>query len=395
MSRPLVPRTLGGIAFLIAIYAIGCTPPKPPLAETTPVTVSVAYPIEKEVREYEEYLATLDAYKTVDVKARVTGYLLETKFKEGNEVKPEDGPIFRIDRRPFELDLRKAIADEKSAEAQVKLAKSEAARTEKGWRAGAIAKEDYDKAVAQVSVSEASIDVTKSSIDRAKLNLEYCEIKPPIKGIIGRELVSVGNLITADQTVLATIVTKDPIYAYFDIEEKVVQRYLKQTEGKRKGEASEGGNYPISLRLDDDEGFPHKGVVNFAETRASPNTGSMSLRGVFYRKDLSRELYPGFSARIRLPNVEQYKGILIPDRAVGTDQGQKFVFVVNSENKVEYRKVKLGFLFEELRVITDGLTLKDRVIINGLQRVRQGAPVEVQEVDLLTEKPIKETPSKK
>ncbi len=376
-----------GLILIILFVNNACSPRQPILQPTKEIVVSVALPIEKQIRDGNEYLGTLVATEHVDLRARVTGYLTTIFLKEGIEVKKGE-VIFVIDKRPFEVDLKKAQADIQVAEAQLKLNKAEVARAKKGVTTGAVSREDYDKSVANVSISEANLAIAKSSEERALLNLNYCEVKAPISGLASRALVTSGNLIQADQTILTTIVTTDPVYAYFDVDERRVQEYLKSVDNNRK-DPSNGHTIPIELGLEEDEGFPAKGKLEFIENRVDPNKNAIQLRGVFYRKDSKRDLIPGYSARIRIQTQQPYPALLIPERAIGTDLGQKFVFVVNQEDKIEYRKITLGTLQNGLRDIREGIQPSDRIVINGLQRVRQGAKVEPQLVDPITELPIK------
>jgi RND family efflux transporter MFP subunit len=389
---------LGFWGVVLPVIALGCGKSSaPPIAKSETLEVSIANPLQQSVTKSDEYLATIDAAETVQLKARVTGYLTEIRFTAGRDVKKGD-VLFVIDKRTFEVDLKKAQADVKSAQAQLVYANKEVARLEKGLRNQSVSREDYDKAVANISVAEAQVEVANSSIDRAKLNLDFCEVKSPIDGKVSREAVTIGNLIQADATVMTTIVSQEPVYAYFDIDQRTVQDYLEATKGKRK-KIEQGEVYPIRLALDNDVGFPHEGAINFAETRLNPQTGALQLRGVFVPRNLKSELLPGFTARVRVPGPDAFIAIVVPDRCINTDQDRKFVYLVNSENKVEYRPVKLGILTSvysyEVRVVTEGLSPTDRVIINGMQNVRQGMPVVPKLVNLLTEVPMDSSGSAK
>ena len=211
----------------------------------------------------------------------------------------------------------------------------------------------------------------------AKLNLDFTEVKAPISGRISRRMVDPGNLVRADDTMLTTIVSLDPMYAYFDIDERTLLKLRRLTaEGKIKAR-DDGNVIPVWVGLSDEEEFPHAGEINFTDNRVDPSTGTLRVRGVLPNPK-PRLFSPGMFVRIRLPVGEPHQAILIPEKAVGTDQGNKFLYIVDGEDKVVYRPVKTGSLNEGMRVVTDGLKAGERVIVIGGQRVRQGAPVDAQ-----------------
>lgn len=398
MPLSIFGRILPLLIAVAIIGPLGCSrSTTPPIAKTEILEVSVANPLQQMVTKTSDYLATLDAAETVKLQSRVTGYLNEIRFTAGKEVKKGE-VLFVIDKRPFDVDLKKAQADVKSATAQLTYAKKEVARLSRGLSNQSVSREDFEKSEASVAVADAQVEVANSSVDRAKLNLEYCEVRSPIDGRVSRESVTVGNLVQADSTTLTTIVSKDPIYAYFDVDQRSVLEYLEATQGKR-AKVEEGELFPIRMALENDVGFPHEGTINFAENRLNPETGALKLRAVFEQSKVKTELLPGYTARIRVPGPKPFSAILIPDRAIGTDQDRKFVYVVNAENKVEYRVVTLGILVSvqgyEVRVISDGLTASDRIIVNGMQSVRQGITVTPKPVHLLTEVPLGSAASKK
>jgi membrane fusion protein, multidrug efflux system len=374
--------------FLGPILVVGCSPPKPPIAETPPPTVSVSRPIsDKKVQDSETFLATLDAAEKIEVRCRVTGYLKEIKFKAGQNVVKGD-VLFIVDRRPFEATAKQSKGQVDIAKAQVKLAQKSRARIQQLMRAKppSATQEDLDQAQAQVEVAAAQQDAAEGQLEQATINLGFTEIKADVDGLVGRALITEGNLVTADQTLLTTVTKPYPIYAYFDVDQRSVERYRKENEGK-KSEST-----PIALGLDaDGEQFPYAGNVNFAAADLNPITGSLLVRAIFDKSDLKEKQIPlqsGYTGRVKVAVGEQFMPILVPDRAIGTDQNQKYVFIVNAENKVEYRKVTLGKAYSGLRVVMDGLKGQEFVIVNGLQRVRQGATVEAVEVDPITELPL-------
>lgn len=291
-----------------------------------------------------------------------------------------------------------ADGDVKVAKADRKLALSERARIEKliQARPPAATVEDREKALAQVEVAEAKLKSLEATREQTEINLGYTTVKADVDGIIGRNLITTGNIVNADSTLLATIVKPDPIYAYFDVDQRTVEQYQRRNPNRKTGDPNQGADIDLELGLEEDgDAFPYIGKVNFADPKINPSTGALQVRGIFYQKDLKKDqkpLQPCFSARVRVAIGSEFTPILVPDRAIGTDQSQKFVYVVTAENKVEYCKVMLGNLYTgSLRAITYGLTGDEWVIINGLQRVRSGGNVDPEQVDPLAELPIDRT----
>jgi RND family efflux transporter MFP subunit len=231
----------------------------------------------------------------------------------------------------------------------------------------------------------AGLDVAKANCDLAALNLDYTRVTAPVDGRVSRYVVTVGNLIqSGDQnggTLLTTIVSVDPMYAYFDVDERTVLR-VRQLIRERKARSARETEWPVSLGLATEEGFPHPGTINFEDNQVNPKTGTLRVRGVFRNKD--EALSPGFFARVRVPIGQAHQALLVTDRAIDTDQGEKVLYIVNKKNEVVSRAVRLGALHDGLRVITDGLKPGERVIVNGLQLVRPGITVEPKLVDMPT-----------
>jgi len=364
-------RPLTLFALLISPLFAGCGKPAP-LTPPPPV-VSVIQPVAREVVEWDEYIGRLESPETVEIRARVSGYLDKVHFKEGKEVKKGD-LLFTIDPRPYQADYDGAEAGYQRAESQADLAKDDAERAKRLIATKAISEEDYDTKVKTYSAAQAGVLSAKAALDSAKLNLEFTEIHSPIDGRISRALVTEGNLVSggvsgAGATLLTTVVSLDPLYLYGDADERAVLKYIRLSkEGKR--ESARYKDIPAEMELADETGFPHKGYMDFVDNRVDPNTGTMRARGVFSNQDHS--LSPGFFARIRIPGSGKYPALLIPDRALGSDQAQKFVYVVNTEKKVEYRAVQIGPLVDGLRVVKAGLKPGELVIVEGLLRVRPG-----------------------
>ncbi len=365
---------------LIVVVALHCTAgckPKSHVAPQPPPTVSVVQPIAREVIEWDEYIGRLESPETVEVRARVSGYLEKIHFKEGKDVK-KGGLLFTIDRRPYQAEYDRAEADHERALTQVELAKNDFERAKRLIATKAISEEDYDTKSKTYTAAQAAVKSAKAAADLAKLNLEFTGIHAAIDGRISRAIVTEGNLISSGisgsgATLLTTIVSLDPIYCYADADERAILKYIQLSkEGKR--ESARYKEIPVEMELANETGFPHKGYVDFLDNRVDPNTGTMRGRGVFANADHS--LSPGFFARIRIPGSGKYPALLIPDRALGSDQAQKFVYVVNAERKVEFRPVKIGPMIDGLRVVKEGLKPGEQIVVEGLLRVRPGVVVD-------------------
>ena len=346
------------------------TPPRPPPA------VTANQPAQREVVEWDEYPGRLEAVDMVEVRARVGGYLQSVHFKDGTEVNKGD-LLFVIDPRPYQAELDRAAADLKQAESRLELAINELARAERLLKSKAISEEEADSRSKAKREAEAAIESARASVDVAKLNLEYTHITAPINGRISRKLITEGNLVNGTQgqnTMLSTIVSLDPIYCYFDADERSILKY-QQLAREGKQESLRDGRAPCELELANESGFPHKGVLDFVDNRVDAATGTLRVRGVFANPGPDRILQAGFFARVRVPGSGKSQALLIPDQAVGTDQGQKFVFVVNDQDEVEYRTVRLGPFIDGLRVVREGIQSNDWVVVNGLLSIHTGAKV--------------------
>lgn len=360
----------------VSLFISGCSkrsqPPPPP-----PPTVSVAQPVEREVIEWDEYIGRLESPETVEIKARVSGYLDKVHFKEGKEINKGD-LLFTIDRRPYQAEYDRAEAEHQRAESQSDLAKSDAERAKRLIATKAISEEDFDTKTRSYTSSLAALKAAHAAMESAKLNLEFTEVRSPIQGRTGRAIVTEGNLISggvsgAGATLLTTVVSQDPLYCYVDVDERSILKYLQlRREGNR--ESALDGPIPAEMALADDVGYPNKGFTDFVDNKIDPTTGTLRCRGVFPNPE--RALGPGFFARMRIPGSGKYPALLIPDRAISADQTQKFVYVVNAEKKVEFRPVKVGPMVDGLRVVKEGLKAGEQIVVEGLMRVRPGVVVE-------------------
>jgi RND family efflux transporter MFP subunit len=376
MSHSLTFRAGCGLVLSFCLGVTGCTRPTSATPAAAPIPVTVSYPVEGEVTDYADFTARIAAVDSVDVRAHVWGYLAKVHFKEGALVNQGD-VLFELDPRPYEALLNQAKAKVAQDEAQLAFDEAEYQRNLKLVGTGAVSRSDLDKSAAARAVDLANIAADKAMVASRKLDLEYTKVTAPVSGRVSRYIVTVGNLIqSGDQgggTLLTTIVSVDPMYAYFDVDERTVQRVSQLIrEGKVKWAPKT--EWPVSLGLATEEGFPHQGTINFVDNQVNPKTGTLKARGVFPNKDGA--LSPGYFARVRVPLGPPHQALLVSDRALDNDQGQKILYVVNGKNEVVSRPVRLGALHDGLRAIEDGLKPGERVIVNGLQLVKPGVTVE-------------------
>jgi RND family efflux transporter MFP subunit len=346
------------------------------------MTVQVSIPVQRSVTDYADYTARTAAVDSVEVRAHVWGYLEKVNFKEGALVKKGD-VLFELDSRPYQALLNQAKAKVAQDEAQLKFDEAEYERYRKLVETGGVSKSDMDKITAARSVDLANIAADKAIVASRQLDLDYTKVLAPVSGRASRYVVTVGNLIqSGDQgggTLLTTIVSVDPMYAYFDLDEHTVLRVRKLIrEGKAK--SARDGEVSVSLCLANEDGFPHQGTINFVDNQINPKTGTLRLRGVFPNRD--EALTPGHFARVRVPIGFPHPALLISDRALDTDQGKKIVYVVDKDNKVVSRPVRLGALHDGLREIIEGVKAGEQVVVNGLQQVRPGITVAPKLVDM-------------
>ncbi len=357
------------------LAAAGCRPETAPPVLPPPV-VTVGMPVEREVVDYEEFTGHTDALDTVEIRARVSGYLEKIHFQPGTEVE-KDQPLFDIDARPYNSVLQQAKAEVASLEARLKRLDTELVRAKNLLAKNAIAQIDVDKAVADQAEAVAMLDSAKAAVDRANLDIEFTKILSPMQGKIGLNDLSVGNLVAADSTQLATIVSVDPMAAYFDIDERTLLR-LQQMLREGKVPQAKPGQANALMALANEEGFPHEGTIDFIEPRVNPTTGTLQIRALFANPKLDqggRLLAPGLFVRVRVPLGAPSRALLVPEQAIGTDQGQKYVLVVDDADKVQYRRVSLGRLEEGWRVVREGVGAGERVVVKGLQRAKPGINV--------------------
>jgi len=340
--------------------------------------VRVVQPVAREITEWDEFTARLDAVDSVEVRPRVSGYLQSIHFQDGALVHKGD-LLFLIDPRPYEAALRHAEADLELAKSRLALARKNFVRAADLLASHAISQEESDIRESNVRQAEASVDEAQATVDAARLDVEFTHVSAPVGGRVGRKLVTEGNLINGgvgtQGTLLTTIVSLDPIYAYFEADEGSLLKYDRLARlGQRR--SSRDFKNPVHVALANEDGFPHEGVMDFVDNQLDRGTGTIIGRAVLPNPDLS--LIPGLFARLRLPGRGDYRAILLPDEAISSDQSQKFVYVVDGEGKAEYRMVTIGPLVDGLRVVREGLTPDEWVVVAGLQRIRPGIKVDAQ-----------------
>ncbi|MBV6822027.1 multidrug efflux RND transporter periplasmic adaptor subunit MexE [Pseudomonas sp. PD9R] len=329
--------------------------------------VTVAKVIEQPITEWDEVTARLEAPETVEVRPRVSGQIDLVAFADGALVKKGD-LLFQIDPRPFEHEVHRIEAQLQQARAALVRTGNEAQRGQRLLSSNAISAELADTRNTTAQEAKAGVDAIQAQLDLARLNLSFTRVTAPISGRVSRAEITAGNIVTADTSALTSVVSTDKVYAYFDADERV---FLKYSQLARQGQR--GQTTPVYMGLSNEEGNSHLGQMNFVDNQVNPKTGTIRGRAVF---DNSKGEYtPGLYARLKLVGSAAYSGLLIKDEAVGTDLGKKFVLVVDQDNKAVYRSVDLGPKLEGLRIVRSGLQKEDRIVINGLQRVRPGSVV--------------------
>ena len=386
MNRERARYLARGLAIIMLALA-GCGKETEQGAPKAP-RVTVAAPEERAVLEYEDLPGRVAAIENVEVKARVTGFLNKLHFQEGAEASDGD-LLYTIDPREFKADLDSAAAALQQAQAQMSQARADYVRSSQLSTQKVIAAQETEKQGTAVLGAEAAVRAAQARLDKAKLDLDYSEIHAPISGKISRTRVTEGNLVANGDT-LTSIVKQDPVYVYFDAPERVVLRWDKVTN--ETGSDSFAARTKAFVGLLNEEGFPREGRVDFSDNELSPGTGTLKMRAVVPNDD--RRLRIGMFVRVRLSLDRPRETLLVPERAVGIDQGQRFVYIVNGDSKVEYRKVATGQVFDGKLAIVEGLTPQDRVITEGVHLLRPGQAVEAaQEASERSTRSAKSAPS--
>src|SRR5579863_1464234 len=348
----LVVITVMGVAAIS-----GCRRSTPQAAPAERPVLPVSKPAQREITNFVDFTGRTDAVKAVDIRPRVTGYLVQMPFKEGSEVKA-GAVLFEVDPSPYQAQVVQAESQVSLNEAQLTLAQTNFERAKLLMEKKAISQQEYDQESASVDEAKARIEAAKASLDLYKLNLAFTKVTSPIDGQVSRYYLTNGNLVNQDQTLLTTVVSLDPMYVYFDVDEPTLLR-TRMAINSGAIKRAEDGKFPVLMGLQGEEGFPHHGTIDFVNNQVNSATGSIAVRGVFDNSKPeggTRLLSPGMFVRVRLPIGQPHSALLVIDRAIASDQGLKFVYVVDSDHKVQYRRVTIGALQEDgLREITQGL----------------------------------------
>ena len=395
------------LGLCVTVSAAGCSRYDNVAGAAKIPVVRVSSPIERKVTDYEYFTGRTDAIDYVELRARVTGYLDKINFQPGMEVK-KGQVLFEIDPRPYKAQLDQANALVKQNQANFKLAESNLARGRLIAKTpGAISQEDLDKLGAELANSSASVASAKASVEIADLNYKFTKVDAPVSGVVGRNLISTGNLVLQDNTLLTTVVSVDPMYVYFDVDERTVlrvQRLIREGKAKSIRDADKTKTkLPMQFGLTNEgDAYPHEGVLDFVNNQVDTSTGTLQVRGLLANPVIgegdSRLLTPGLFLRVRVPIGATHEALLVPQSAVGMDQDKKFLYVVNEQKVVEYRPVNLGPQQSDglqvalpIKIVRskegvrqaqpgeageDSLKPGDRIIVSGLQRVRSGMTVD-------------------
>jgi RND family efflux transporter MFP subunit len=377
MVRFLRGMLLSAFFVTLAIAAMGCGKRPHAIPDTGTVLVTVSHPLTDQVTLFTDLTGSVQAPETVQVRPRVSGFIKAVLLQEGKMVEKDKTVLFEIDPVIYLADLKQAEAQIEIGKAQLELAQADEAREKFAYDKGASSKQNYDSFVAKRKVADAQLASYQEQKVKANQNLEWTKVVAPISGRADRAYLTKGNVVTGGETqgtILTTIVSIEPMYVYFDVDDQTVSFYQKLLIEKKLKLVEEGGAAEVDIELLGETGYPRHGEITFISNQLNPTTGTLSIRGVFSNPD--RMLLPGRYVRGRVPVGKPFPGLLIPDAAVVTDQGQKAVYVIGADNKAEARTVTLGPLVRGLRLVQSGLTSADRVVIRGASRVQDGMTVE-------------------
>lgn len=365
-------RSRFAIVGVIVLCLVGSCSQQAPKREPRVPGVTVVEPVKQEFTRYLEYTGTTTALETVEVRARVAGFLEKICYKPGARVKAGD-LLFVIDPRQYQATVKEATAKLSAQKAESKLAQTEVQIAQELETKQAISALKLEKQVAERDVKTANVDLADADLEKARLDLEWTRVTSPINGRVSRNMVDAGNLVGAtEKTLLTSVVNDDSIYAYFNVSERDLLPILRRYPRARKDGAKPASKIPVFLGLADEKDYPHEGVFDFVETQLDSSTGTIQVRAVFPNPD--GLLMAGMFVRIRVP-VEKKQALFIPASAVQFDQGGRYVLVVNHENVVQQKRIKVGNQVGEMWVIEQGLTEKDRVITLGVLRAHPGSKV--------------------
>ncbi|MBQ0820920.1 efflux RND transporter periplasmic adaptor subunit [Microvirga sp. HBU67558] len=338
---------------------------------TSPPSVTVAKPVVKDIVERTDFIGRFEAVDQVDIRARVSGYLDKVHFHDGSLVRAGD-ILFTIDPRPYRNALEQAKATVTSAQVRLEFAQSDLERAEQLRRTGNIPDQLFDQRRQAFLTGKAEIDRAQAALRQAQLDVEFTEVRTPLTGRISRKLVSEGNLVNANETLLTNIVSLHPIQFYFDVDERSFLALSQQAQGGTRTSTT-GEKNEVTLTLTDERLGELKGQVDFVDNRLDAASGTIRLRATFDNKNMF--LTPGLFGRVTVGASDPYRGILLPDEAISSDQDRRVVYMVDEKNVVHLKPVRIGPRIDGYRVIRDGLTGNETVVVNGLSRVRPGAPI--------------------
>lgn len=371
--RPLLLATP-----LIASALLGAGPAGAQMPGAPPPGVTVAKPVVREIVEQDQYTGRFDPIEFVEVRARVTGYLDKILFQDGVNVKKGE-VLFLIDRRPYKAALEQAQAALTSARARLSFTQTDLERAQVLSRGGNISEQVTDQRRQASQTAQADVDSAEAALRNAQLNYDFTEVKSPINGRISQRLVTEGNIVSTDQTILARIVSLDPVYFGFTVDERSFLKY-QGSLGIGMGQTQRGKGAPVQIALSGEEKPTRKGTLDFVDNRVDNQTGTMLLRATVENPD--GFIKPGLFGIVAMPATKPFQGILIPDEAVSANQDKRIVYVLGEGDKVAARTVKLGPLVDGYRVVRDGLKGDELVVINGVAKVRPGAQVKPETVEL-------------
>jgi RND family efflux transporter MFP subunit len=366
-------RHAWGIFLTLPLFGIDCGG-KPPATKKEAPEVIVSSPVMRQVSDFEDFVGQLKAVKTIDVRARVSGYLDRVDFEDGTEV-VEGTVLCEIDPRSYEAEVARTTAALKQATAHRERLERDFRRAQILASKEQLAKADLDLTTGDYTEAGGAEGVAKAQASLAALNLSYTKVTAFISGRLSRRMVDPGNLVVADSTMITSIVSQDPIYVYFDMDERTVLK-IKRLVNEGKVQSRTDVEIPILGALADESetGYPHRGTINFSDNQLDTNTGTLNVRASLPNPK-PRVFTPGMFMKVHLPVGRAYETMLIPEKAVGTDQESKYVFILDNDNKVIQRAIKVGNLYKGFRSVHSGLQLTDKVIVTGLQRARPGVLV--------------------
>lgn len=366
------------IFIVLSAFVVGCNTGSNTPVESPLLDVEVANVLSRSVQVWDEFNGRVRAVPTVELRPRVSGYIDRVAYKEGSEVKPGD-LLFVIDPRPYRNALHSAQAQLERARSAAKFAQSRIKHAQMLFETQAISREEFDSRQTKLTQTVAEVSAAKAAVATAKLNLDFTEVRAPIAGRVGRAHLTAGNLAQADQSILTTLVSQEPMYVYFDCDEHSFLRYKKSALKNDR----ESNVYPVRIRLANEEDFSHHGTVDFFDNQLNPATGTIRVRAVVPNAD--RLLTPGLHARVQLQGSDELPVLLVDEKAILTDQDRKYVYVLGEGNKAFRKDITLGRQIDGLRIVQSGLDTTDKVIVTGAQKIfHDGMTVEPQHVAMET-----------